>query len=89
MSELSWLVEFIRDQGQKSMGPSVLLGQVLTVPPSLVVRVQGMDLMVEDLYISSSLLLPDALRIGDRVTLMPLAGGQQFIVLSKVVKMGE
>jgi len=89
MSELSWLVEFIRDQGQKSMGTSVLLGQVIAVPPALVVRVQGMDLMADDLYISSSLLLPDALRAGDRVALMPLVGGQQFIVLNKVVKMSE
>ena len=89
MSELSWLVEFIRDQGQKSLVPSVLIGQVRAVPPALVVRAERMDLEAEDLYVSSSLLLPEALHVGDKVVLMPLASGQQFIVLSKVVKMGE
>jgi hypothetical protein len=34
-------------------------------------------------------MLKDALLSGDTVALMPLAQGQQFLVLSKVVKLNE
>ncbi|OPA80224.1 hypothetical protein BVG16_05630 [Paenibacillus selenitireducens] len=89
MSDLSWLVQFIRDQGTKDRPPTLLLGQVKSAIPSLVVQTQGMELDQEDLLVAADLMLKDALLSGDTVALMPLAQGQQFLVLSKVVKLNE
>lgn len=87
MSDLSWLVQFIREQGAKDRPPTMLLGQVKSAPPSLIVQTQGMELDHEDLLITAELKLKDALLQGDTVALMPLAQGQQFLVISKVVKL--
>lgn len=88
MSELSWLVDFIREQGKKHNPPSILLGTVVHAPPSLVIGAAGIQLDGDDLYVASDLMKADELNMGDTVALMPMEDRQKFIVLCKVVKPG-
>ncbi|CAH0121054.1 MULTISPECIES: DUF2577 family protein [unclassified Paenibacillus] len=86
MSDMSWLVEFIREQGKKYNPLPMMLGEVSALPPSLKIKAAGIELEPDDLLAAADLLVVDALRIGDTVAVMPMQGGQTFIVLCKVVK---
>jgi len=87
VGELSWFVDFIRSQGTRAGSPSIMLGTVTASSP-LQVKVGGIELDGGDLYVSEQLRQPGAVQVGDTVAVMPLSGGQTFIVLSKVVKPG-
>ena len=85
MAEMSWFVDFIRSQGSRAGSPSIMLGAVTAASP-LQVKVGGIELEGGDLYVAEQLRQPGAVQAGDTVAVMPLSGGQTFIVLSKVVK---
>lgn len=82
---MSWFVDFIRSQGGRAGSPSMMLGAVTAAAP-LQVKVGGIELDGGDLNVAEPLTQPGAVQVGDTVAVMPMGGGQTFIVLCKVVK---
>ncbi|WP_028547042.1 DUF2577 family protein [Paenibacillus taiwanensis] len=85
MSQWSWFVDYIREQGAKYNPPFMLVGEVLEPSPKLQIRVEGIVLRAEDLWVTESL-LDRHISPGTQVAIMPMQDSQRFIVLGKVVR---
>lgn len=91
----SKLIELLRQQAVASAPRGVELATVVTPPPELVIRVDNMAINLEedDLLVCSDCLRTVGvgepyLAAGSRVAVMVLPGGQQYLVIDKVVEMG-
>ncbi|MCG7410129.1 DUF2577 domain-containing protein [Paenibacillus sp. ACRRX] len=85
MSQWSWFVDYIREQGAKYNPPYMMVGEVLEPSPKLQIRVEGIVLGTEDLWVAESL-LDRNIPTGAQVAIMPMQDSQRFIVLGKVVR---
>ncbi|MBD8500746.1 DUF2577 family protein [Paenibacillus arenosi] len=85
MSQWSWLVDYIREQGAKLNPPTMLIGEVTASIPNFKVKVMGLELDRDELWIADSLQGRELL-VGEKVAVMPLVDNQQFVVLCRVVR---
>jgi hypothetical protein len=99
MDSYNKIINLIRQEGGADIAPFILLGEVLSVSP-LLVLVNNVQLDKDNLYISDDLITSHShtysggttseynptLQAGDRVAIMPTQDKKTFIILNKVVK---
>lgn len=81
----SRLIELIQQQAKAQQNFGIELATVISPPPKLIIRVDNMPVNLErdDLVITERAY--QNIKKGDRVAVQVLPGGQQYLVIDKVV----